>query len=371
MNRCHFCFLLGALWLTGTQAGEIVEVKDPRYFSQQQRVIFEKAEVKLVTFEFEALGNDGQGKKIAKELHDKFLANIADLHGGAIITYVTPPGSRIENYRVAAEQVGRQQRAQMVLWGRVLADQARSPLISARLMLVELPPGISAEYSGTDRNRNLTSQPPVEVQGVVDAPVVQSRINFGSVENDVTAIARFLSGLARYYKGAGRSGPEAKRWLEGSIDDFKEYLEKAAASRDAAALSQAHLYLARAYVRLSSTGVESATGDLKLAQTHAEQAARLNPYDGSIATAQAVIAARQRSDPGVIESYLERAARLSPTDSNARMNLAAIQSVHGKMKEAAQQIDQAGTILKAQKKSLSPVVEQYQRELTKHQGSTQ
>lgn len=350
MSKRRLPLFLVALWLSSAQAGVIVEVKDPRYFSQQQGVIFDKAEVKLVTFEFEAMGNDERGKQIAKELHSKFLANISDLHGGAIITYVTPPGRRIENYRVAAEEVGRQQRAQMVLWGRVLADQARSPLISARLMLVELPPGISAEYSG------------MAVKSVVDSPVMQSRINFGSVENDVTAIARFLSGLARYYKGAARSGPESRRWLNGSIADFKQYVEKAAASRDAAALSQAHLYLARAYVRLSST--ESASVNLTLARTHAEQAARLNPYDGSIATAQAVIAVKQRSDPGVIEKYLENAARLSPTDSNARMNLAAIQSASGKVKEAVRQLDHAGTILKAQGKPVSPALKQYQQDLT-------
>lgn len=364
MSKCRLSLFLVALWLNGAQAGMIVEVTDPRYFTQQQRVIFDKAEVKLVTFEFEAMGNDERGKQIAKELHDKFLANISDLHGGAIITYVTPPGRRIENYRVAAEEVGRQQRAQMVLWGRVLADQPRSPLISARLMLVELPPGISAEYSGADRNRS--PQRPMEVKSVVDSPVMQSRINFGSVENDVTAIARFLSGLARYYKGAVRSGPEARRWLNRSIADFKEYVEMAAASRDAAALSQAHLYLARAYVRLSSTDEATASRNLTLAQNHAEQAARLNPYDGSIATAQAVIAVKQRGDPFVIEKYLEHAARLSPTDSNARMNLAAIQSADGKVEEAVRQLDHAGAILKAQGKPVSPALKQYQQDLTKH-----
>lgn len=93
-------------------------------------------------------------------------------------------------------------------------------------MLVELPPGISAEYSGADRNRS--PQRPVDVKSVVDAPVMQSRINFGSGENDVTAIAHFLSGLARYYKGAVRSAPEARRWLNRSIANFKEYVEKAA-----------------------------------------------------------------------------------------------------------------------------------------------
>lgn len=94
MNKCRLLLFLAALWLNGAQAGIIVEVTDPRYFTQQQQVIFDKAEVKLVTFEVEEIGNDERGKQIAKELHNKFLANISDLHGGAIITYVTPPGRR-------------------------------------------------------------------------------------------------------------------------------------------------------------------------------------------------------------------------------------------------------------------------------------
>lgn len=360
------CLLLvvGVAVCSAARAGITIEVKDPRYFQQQQKVIFPGAEVKLVTFEFEAAGADERGKQRAKELHDQFLAKIHDLHGGAIITFVTPPGQRIENYRVVAQDVAKQQEAQMVLWGRVLVDRSGKSLISARLELIQAPPGISAEYRREVLGRGGA---PVGVTGIIDAPVTERRMDFRTLENDVTPLAYFLSGLARYYKGAKREGAESVRWLKGSIDDFKRYVARVPEKMDDAALSQAHLYLARGHVRLATAEPARAAQWLAAAREHAEQAARLNPYDGSVATAQAVIAARLRRAPDEIGQHLRRAVALAPTDTNARLNLAVLDSAQGDVKAATRQLDSASTIYKAQEKEISPAVQDLRRQIDTYQ----
>ncbi len=325
-------------------SGMLVEIRDPRQLEQQQAVIFPRAEVKLVTFEFEAVGDDERGKQRAKELHGRFLAKIHDLQGGAIITFVTPPGQRISNFRVAAEEVAKRQQAQMVLWGRILVDRSGTPLINARLTLVEPPPGISADYSSS------------EVRGVIDAPVTQRRVDFSTLENDVTPLAYFLSGLARYYKAAAREGSQATRWLHSSIADFKEYVTRVPEKSDAVALSQAQLYLARAYVRLAVAEPARTTRWLDEARVHAEHAARLNPYDASVPTAQAVIATRLRTRPQSIRNYLSRAVTLAPTDTNLRLNLAVADGVQGELQNAIRQVNSAQQIQKVQDKQISPDV---------------
>ena len=355
MNRlAQVLLLLAAGWCGAASAGVIID--DPRYLQQQQAVIFPKAEVKLVAFEFEAVGNDERGKQRAKELHDRFLAKIHDLHGGAIITFVTPPGQRIENYRVTAAEVAKQQKAQMVLWGRILADRGGASLINARLTLVEPPPGISANYSAG------------AVRGVIDAPVTQWRVDFSTLENDVTPIAYFLSGLARYYKAAVREGTQATRWLNSSIEDFKAYVTRVPEKTDAATLSQAHLYLARAHVRLAVAEPSRAAQRLDQARDHADQAARLNPYDASVPTVQAVIATQRRADPRVIRNFLARAVTLAPTDSNLRLNLAVVDSAQGNMKDAIRQLDNASLIYKAQDKQVSPEVQTLRKQLEPYQS---
>jgi tetratricopeptide (TPR) repeat protein len=336
-------------------------VKDPRFFERQQQVIFPKAEVKLITFEFETVGNDELGKQRAKDLHDQFLANIQDLHGGAIVTFVTQPGEQIENYRVKAEEVAKQQNAQMVLWGRVLADRNGTALINARLMLIEMPPGISAEYVEAP---SLGSRgEPVEVRGVIDAPIMQRRIDFRTFENDVTPLAVFLSGLARYYKGAAREGDEARRWLTSSIDHFTSYVGRVTEKMDAAALSQAQLYLARAYVRLAVAEPSRAMERLELARKHAAEASRLNPYDAAVPPVRAVIAMRQRADLQSVRGYLATAARLAPGDSNARVNLAVLESADGKVTEALRQLEDANFLSQSLKQQPLPAVEKLQRAL--------
>jgi hypothetical protein len=360
--------LLGIVALAvsaAAQGGAMVEVKDLRYFSQQQKVIFPNAEVKLVTFEFEAAGGDERGKQRAKELHDEFLAKIHDLHGGAIVTFITPPGQRIENYRVVAQDVAKQQKAQMVLWGRVLVDPGGTALINARLELIDPPPGISADYQRETAGRRSER---VGVVGVIDAPVTQLRVVFNTLEKDVTPVAYFLSGLARYYKGAVREGSVSIRWLKSSVDDFSRYVALVPEKSDQAALSQAHLYLARGHVRLAAAEPARASQWLAAARQHAQQAARLNPYDASVPTAQAVIAARLGSRPDEIGAYLQQAVALAPADTNARLNLAVSDSAQGNVKDAVRQLDSATVIFKAQDREVSPAVQNLRRQIETYQG---
>lgn len=367
----YFCratlWALAGVWVCGAaaEAGIVVPLKDPRYFERQQQVIFPDAEVKLVAFEFEAVGNDERGKERAKELHKEFLANINDVQGGAIITYVTVPGQRIENYRVNALEAAKQQKAQMVLWGRILADKGSSQLINARLMLVSPPPGVSADYVIVAPASQ--GKTPVEVRGVIDAPVTQLRVDFNTVENDVTPLAFFLSGLARYYKGAVRQADEAKRWLRSSIDDFKRYVAEVPEKLDRAALSQANLYLSRAYIRLADADPQLASGSLRDAQAHAERAARLNPYDPAVPTVQAAIAVKQRANISTARGYLARAVELAPGDTNAHVNLAVIQSAEGNVAGAIGQLDKANFIQKVQKKELVPAVQKLRKQFESYQ----
>jgi tetratricopeptide (TPR) repeat protein len=318
-------------------AGIIVEMRDPRYFERQHQIIFPQAEVKLVTFEFEASAGDERGKRRAKELHNEFLKKINDLQGGAIITYVTPPGQKIENYRVTAPDVARQQKAQMVLWGRVLADKTGPSLISARLMLVQAPPGISAEYQGS---RNV----PMKVTGLVEAPVTQLRIDFSTLEDDVTPLAYFLSGLARYYKAAVRDDTTATRWLNSSVADFHAYLQRVDSKTDASAVAQARLYLARAFVRLAAVDAARSRQWLGRAAAEADQSARLNPYDASVPTAQAVIAVRQGASLAEVRAHLIKATTLAPTDGRARVNLGVLEAAQGQLDAARRQLDNAGLV---------------------------
>lgn len=347
------------------QAGDIITVKDPRFFEGQQRVIFPHAEVKLVTFEFEAVGDYDRGKQRAKELHKEFLAKIHDLHGGAIITFVTAPGQTIENYRINAQNVAKQQQAQMVLWGRILAENDRAPLINARLMLVTPPPGVSAEYGKVAQLGE--EKGPLEVQGVIDAPVTQSRVDFNTIEKDVAPLAYFLSGLARYYKGAVRQAGEAKRWLRSSINDFKAYVEQVPEELDRAALAQAYLYLARAYIRLADGDRRLASSFLHDAQVFAERAAKLNPYDANVPTVQAVISVKQHVNPSTTRAYLIHAVELAPADANARLNLAVMNSAEGKVGEAIRQIDNATFIQKTQNKEPLPAVGEFRKQLETYQ----
>ena len=367
MNMKHYLqifFLLIACVISGgAQSGMLIEVQDPRYFERQQEVIFPRAEVKLVTFEFEAMGEDERGKQRAKQLHDQFLSKIHDLHGGAIITYVTPPGQRIENYRIKAEEIAKQQKAQMALWGRIFVDASGTSLINARLTLVDPPPGVSAGYM---REAISANGAPVEVRGVIDAPVTQLRVDFSTMENDVEPLALFLSGLARYYKGATREGTQSARWLKGSIEDLSAYIKGVSEKTDRATLAQAHLYIARANLRLADAEPSRAVALRNSAQEHGAKAAELNPYDAGIPTVQAVIAANLQASTDLIRAYLTKAVSLAPADSNARVNLAVLESAEGRFSEAVRQLDSADFVQRVQKKAPLKSVEELRKSLAPH-----
>jgi hypothetical protein len=318
-------------------AGQFVYISDPRHFERQQEVIFPNAEVKLVTFEFEAGPGDERGKLRARELHNTFLAKIHDLQGGAIITYVTAPGQRIGNYRIAAVEVARQQKAQMALWGRVLVDKSEGTLISTRLELIEAPAGISGEYKVIVPYTRIAS-------GVVDAPVNQLRVDFNVMIDDLTPIAYFLSGLARYYKAAVREEGDARRWLRSSIGDFDEYVRRVSERTDAGALAQAHLYLARAYVRLSAVDRANSREWLRRAAQEGQDAARLNPFDASVPMAQAVVSARQGAPLAEVTAHLIKATTLAPADAGARINLAMVYAVEGQWDRASCHLESAEVI---------------------------
>src|SRR5216684_3869662 len=339
MSRSLILLALCVVLPTRVDAGQIIKVSDPRYFQKQQPVIFPDAEVKLVMLEFEAVAGDERGKEQARQLHDAFLQRIRNLSGGAVVTYVSGTGQSMAKYRVEAEDVAKRQRAKMALWGRVVADSQGRSRLAARLALVEPPPGIEARYRviSPASERGV----PTEVQGVINAPIAQTRIDFAPIEGDVTVLATFLSGLARYYKGAVREGPEAARWLTESVNDFREYIARVPESADGAALAQANLYVARALVRRADASPPGAVTDLAAAEEHAAVAARLNPYDASVPPVLAVIAQRRNAGSDTVRARLVNAVRLAPADSTARLNLAVIDVSLGRRDAALQTIEQA------------------------------
>jgi tetratricopeptide (TPR) repeat protein len=352
------------LWQTAW-AGIKIEVTDPRYFESEHRVIFPHAEVKLVTFEFTSVQQDERGKQRAKELHDQFLAKIHDLQGGAIITYVTPPGQRIENYRVHAEQVAKAQNAQMALWGNIFVDTDGTSYINARLVLIEPPPGISSELEGFSSNSSVRR--PLGIRGLIEAPVMETRIDFNAYENDVRPLVQFLSGLARYYKGAVRERENAKRWLNGAIDDLSEYIEQVPERVDRSSLAQAHLYLSRCYFRLARVASSGSRRFLEAARQQAADAARLNPYAASIPATQAVISAYSRESQEKTDAYLRQSIRLAPTNSNIRMNSAVFDAVHGRLDHSIRQLDDAVKIQKLLKQEPSQAPQALRKELGEFQ----
>ena len=336
---CLMAFMPVSAW-----AG--MQVDDPLYFSAKPpKVLFEGAEVKLVTFEFSAVGGDERGRQVAKELHDQFLAKIHDLHGGAIITFIAPTGKKIDNYRIEAVEIAKSQKAQMALWGRIAVDKSGAPLINARLEMIQPPAGISARYN---KRVQLAHGPSVPVDGRITDEIGQTRINFSTLHSDLSVMAYFLSGLSRYYKGAKRSGSEAKPWLKSAAADFDHYIEAGLQKSDPAAVAIAHTYVARAYSKLADVDPPSKIQNQELARTHADKAAELNPYDPDIPTVQAVIAAQQNIDLAEIRKYLVKAVTLSPGNTTDRLNLALVESAAAQFGNAIKQVDDAVFVNKAQ-----------------------
>jgi hypothetical protein len=318
-------------------AGMLVKVQDPRYFDTAHPVIFPNAEVKLVSFEFESVRDDERGKLRARQLHDEFLRRIQSLPGGAVVTYVTPPGQKIASYRETAERVAKEQRAQLAVWGRIWASDDGRVLFAARLALIQPPPGVSARYEVESGGGGV-------YQGVIDAPVTGTRIDFAPVEDDVGPLAAFLEGIARYYKGSARSGPEAVRWLQESVRAFEEYLRKAE-GKDPSASAQAHLYAARSLLRLANDAPAARRKEhLAAAAGHAAQAAQLNPYDAQVPPLLAIVAQRSGSPPAAVREHLARAVQLAPADATARLNLAMADAASGRKADALRGAETAAQI---------------------------
>jgi hypothetical protein len=320
--------VLAAWPLTG-RAGMLVKVTDPRYFQTPQPVLFPNAEIKLVMLEFDAKVGNQSGKQRARELHDAYLARIQNLPGSAVVTYVTDEGQRISNFRVEATEVAGRQGAVMALWGRVLVDHQGRSRTAARLTIVVPPPGVEARYLDS------------EVQGVIAAPVAPASIDFAPMEGNVSVLAPFVSGLARYYKGATRQGSEAAKWLSQCVSEFREFVARVPESADAAALAQAHLYIARALVRLAEAAPVQKKAHLEAAEKHAADAARLNPYDPAIPPVQAVIAQQGAAPRSVVRARLAESVRLAPSNSAARLNLAVFDASIGQAGTAMKSIEQA------------------------------
>ena len=358
-------FVLALLALCGlpARAGMIVEVRDPRQIQQQQEVIFPHAEVKIVAFEFESVDNVDRGRQQAKALHDQFLARIQDVEGAAIVTFVARPGDTVQGWRVTVEQTARQQKAQIAVWGRVYVDPKGVVLTNVRATLIEPPPGISAEYAATSQ---LPSGAPVSTRGVIDAPVTQARLDFTTVEGDVSPQATFLSGLVRYYKGSVRDGSVATRWLSSSVRDFETYLKSVNPKSDPSAAAQAHLYIARAQVRLAAADRTGGAGWLQQARTHADQAALLNAYSAEAPTAQAVIAAKLDAPVKVMSEYLSKAIAAAPVDSTARVNAAVLNSARGNFVDATKQLQNASVMYQASGKAVPKSVTDLKESIPKH-----
>jgi tetratricopeptide (TPR) repeat protein len=340
MTRILWKLLIVTLVLLSAtaRAGRQIEIADPLYFERPHEVIFPWADAKLVSFEFEAATGVKGGKQKAKELHDLFLAKIQGLPGGAVLTYLTPEGKRIENYRITARKAAEQQKAQMSLWGRIFPDESGDSLINVRLELVEPPNGIQADFESRIPLQQHMEQP---IRGLIRDEITQTRIDFLTVEeNNISALSEFLSGLAFYYKGAKHESTHSKRLLHVSIDHLQKYIEATRNRVDFSAASAANLYIARAWYHLSQLETAQRSNYLRKAATGAEKAIRLNPYEADPYTVQAVIMSAQNRDVREIEGSLEKAASLAPGSPVASYNLALVKSGSGQFKEAIRKLEQ-------------------------------
>ena len=305
--------------------------------------MFPNAQVKIVSFELLAVGGDQRGKQRARELHRDLLAKIQTISGAAIVTYVTPSGDRIANHRVDTVKVARDHKAQMALWGQVLADKSGKAFINARLALITVPPGIEASHALP------SPATPGSQLGRIQAPVTDLMLDFNTLESDVQPLVTFVSGIARYYKANPSGSPsEQIRWLKQSALEFETFVAQVPAGRDAARVADALVYQARGHVRLSALEKTRAVMHLQKAREQLERAARLDPYDPDVPAALAVVAVRQGRSAAEVQSVLVQAVTLAPADAQARLNLAVVQSARGDLKQAIRQVDDAQFVHKAQ-----------------------
>ena len=366
-------FILLALFtVPSVYAGILIGVEDPRYFTQHHDVIFPASEVKLVITQFESPEGDAYAREWTKKFHNRILAGIHDLHGGAIVGYIFPEGKNFQDYRAESDKIATEQHAQMVLWGRVVKDQKGTAYIKARLNLITPPPGIEAKYQAMPevytREEHL-GRIPLVVKGVVSAPVTQRYIEFRSYENDIVPLSYFMSGLMRYYKGAVRQGQASTRWLKSSIDDFGRFISLMQNSADNATLARAHLFTARAYARLALTTQTRATKNQYLdhANEHVKKAGRYNPYSADVPLTQAVINIMQGIKPVVVHKLITKAVSLAPVSSDAWINLAIMNTAEGRIEEAKNNLNTAELITTRFSSKQSDAIANLRRQLLPHQ----
>jgi tetratricopeptide (TPR) repeat protein len=298
-------------------------------------VVFPWADAKIVVFEFVSATDDSAGREHARAFHQRYFEKIRGVPGAAIITYTFPGKHEITSYRFEAVKVGKEQQAQMVLWGKTFADKDGVPLINARLALIEPPVGIEAEFRGGAADRGDSE---LEVHGSLRDVVTTERIDFSTIRNDVDALAAFVAGLVHYYKGAKSTEDETGWLLKRSIAGFQEYLSATEAGSDVSASALAHLFLARADYLLAQRSPDRRRALLAEAETQAAQAAKMNPYDADAFTVQAIIAAETDAEPELIREHLARAALLAPDDANVKFNLALLESGEGQFEPAIRQL---------------------------------
>ncbi len=318
-------------------SGMQIEIVDPLFFERQHDVIFPWADAKLVTFEFESIAGIQGGKQRAKELHNLFLSKIQGLPGGAILTYLTPEGQRIENYRFTARKAAQQQKAQMSLWGRMFPDKSGASLINVRLELIEPPKGIQARFK-KQINTPKGQQP---VLGFISDEIGQTRIDFLTVEeSNVGALSDFLSGLAFYYKGAKNDSNRSKQLLRTAIEHLGQYIDKTLDRVDFSAASAANVYIARAYYLLSRIESNKRQSHLANAEQHGTLAIKLNPYESDPYTVLAVIRTAREQNAKSIAALLTKAVTHAPGSLTSSYNLALVKSVIGQLDGAIQQLEQ-------------------------------
>lgn len=344
MTQC-LLILLSAFYTLTINAAMQIEMADPLYFEKKHDVIFPWADAKLVTFEFEAVEGIQGGKQRAKELHDEFLKKIRGLPGGAILTYLTPEGQHIENYRFTAKQAAQQQKAQMSLWGRMFPGKSGDSLINVRLGLVEPPNGIQSAYES--RIRMSRGEQPI--RGYLNDEISQTRIDFLTVkESNINALADFLSGMAFYYKGAKKENSRANQLLTTAIRRLSNYINSTRDAVDYSAASAAHLYIARAYFILSTLQQNMHSDFQRKAEQHAKKAVELNPYEPDPYTVLAIIRAALGHNNQAVAKLLKKAVTLAPGSTNASYNLALINSGTGQIDNAIQQLEQVEYLQKQQ-----------------------
>ncbi|MCW8945731.1 MAG: hypothetical protein OQL27_13250 [Sedimenticola sp.] len=352
--------LLSALIAPPAWTGMQIEMADPLYFEEQHEVIFPWADAKLITFEFEAVEGIEGGKQRAKELHDTFLRKIQGLPGGAILTFLTPEGQRIENYRITAKQAAQQQKAQMSLWGRMFPDPSGDSLINVRLGLVEPPNGIQTAYE----SRIEVARGEQPIRGHIKDEISQTRIDFLTVkESNIAALADFLSGLAFYYKGAKDNNNRSKQLLRTAIQRLGDYIEKTSDQVDYSAASAAHVYIARAAYRLSEIEREKRRTHLLNAEKHGNIAIELNPYESDPYTVLAIIRTALSHSTKEINLLLKKAVSLDPGSLTASYNLALVNSGTGQLQDAIQRLEQVEYLQQQDQRSTYKDLDKLQHKL--------